>query len=141
MAKSDLSWQTEDMQDLFKPSATALQALQDSATRFWAAQDQMLDAMHEFAEGWLQRRHEGTRAAAQVAQRMCKVENPVDLLREQQEWMNGVIQRLMADGVAYQKEWAFITGLAVQSLNGVSKVPEEAPPRSKPEVAERPKAA
>lgn len=141
MAKVDLAEQAKEMQALFKPSPIALQAFQDGANRFWSAQEQMLDAMQEFAEGWLQRRHEGTRAAAEVAQRMCRTENPVDLFKEQQEWMNGAIQRLMADGVACQKEWVLITSLAVQPLNGAGKDAEEAPPRAKPPGAERPKAA
>jgi len=141
MSKVDLVEQAKEMQALFKPSPIALQAFRDSANRFWVAQDQMLDAMQEFTEGWLQRRHEGTRAAADVAQRMCRAENPIDLLKEQQEWMNGAIQRLMADGVACQKEWVLITSLAVQPLNGSGKDAEEAPPRAKPHTAERPKAA
>lgn len=141
MAKVDLAEQAKEMQALFTPSPIALEAFQDSTTRFWAAQDQMLNAMQEFAEGWLQRRHEGTRAAAEVAQRMCRAENPVELLKEQQEWMTGMIQRLMADGVACQKEWVLITSLAVQPLNGAGKDAEEASQRAKPHGAERPKAA
>jgi hypothetical protein len=142
MSKENLAEQAKEMQGLFKPSPIALQAFQDNATRFWSAQEQMLDAMQGFAEGWLQRRHEGTRAAAEVAHRMCRAENPIDLLKEHQEWMNGAIQRLMADGVACQKEWALITGLAVQPLNGSGKEDaEEAPPRASPHAAERPKVA
>jgi hypothetical protein len=141
MTKVDLGEQAKEMQNMLKPSLAALQAMQDSATRFWSIQDQILDAMQQFSEGWLLRRHEGTRAAAEAAQRMCRAENPVDLLREQQEWLNGVLQRLMADGVACQKEWVVITGLTVQSPNGSGQEAEKAPTHTKPHAAERSKAA
>jgi hypothetical protein len=141
MAKVDLTAQAAEMQNLFKPSPAAAQALQESVARFWSTQDQILDAIHEFANGWIERRHEGTRAATQAAQRMCKAETPVDFIREQQEWMNGVIQRLAADGTACQKEWVIITGLALQHVNGAVKEKEAAGPRSTPEAVGRVKAA
>lgn len=141
MAKADFAEQAQAIQSLFEPSSTALKALGENAKRFWAAQDQMLDAMQEFTEGWLRRRHEGTRAAARAARNMCEAESTVDILREQQEWMGGVLQRLMADGVACQKEWMLISGLAVQPFDGAEQATETPPPRLRPEPAERPKAA
>jgi hypothetical protein len=69
---------------------------------------------------------------------MCKAENPAALFKEQQVWMSGAIQRLMADGIACQKEWVRITGLAVQSLNDPRNEADET--RSAQQAPERRKA-
>jgi hypothetical protein len=87
------------------PSAsfTTSSALQDNVRSFWAVQDKVLDAMQNFANGWFERRHDGTHAALEAAQRMCKAQTPVDMVREYQDWVGGAFQRVMADGVACQE--------------------------------------
>jgi len=77
-------------------------ALQDNVRSFWDIQDQVLDAMEDFG-GWFERRHVGTHTALEAAQRMCKAQTPVDLVREYQEWVGGAFQRVMADGFACQQ--------------------------------------
>jgi hypothetical protein len=78
-------------------------ALQDNVRSFWDIQDQVLDAMENFTNGWFERRHVGTHTALEAAQRMCKAQTPVDLVREYQEWVGGAFQRVMADGFACQQ--------------------------------------
>jgi len=55
-----------------------LEATQDNVRRFWHTQDRLLDNMEKFAHEWFERRHVGSHAAQEAAQRMCKVQNPVD---------------------------------------------------------------
>src|SRR5215831_4656445 len=64
--------------------------------------------------GWFERRHVGTHTALEAAQRMCKAQTPVDLVREYQEWVGGAFQRVMADGVACQQ----FVGAFVGPLSG-----------------------
>ena len=78
-------------------------ALGDNVRRFWDIQNELLDGMEKFASGWFERRHVGTRAALEAAQRMCKAQTPVDLVREYQDWIGGAFQRVMADGYACQQ--------------------------------------
>ena len=78
-------------------------ALQDNVSCFWTIQDRLLNIMENFADGWFERRHVGSHAALDAAQRMCSVRTEVDLAREYQEWVSGAFQRLMADGSACQQ--------------------------------------
>ena len=91
---------------MFVPDSAALQ---DNARCFWDVQDKVLDAMQNFANGWFERRHVGTHAAVKAAQRMCKAQTQVDLVREYQDWVGGAFQRVMGDGVACQE---FVGALA-----------------------------
>ena len=77
--------------------------LQDNVSRFWTTQDRLLYIMENFADGWFERRHVGSHAALDAAQRMCNARTGVDLARESQEWVSGAFQRLMADGSACQQ--------------------------------------
>jgi hypothetical protein len=84
-------------------------ALQGNVRSFWDIQDKLLDAMETLANSWFERRHVGTHAALEAAQRMCKAQTPADLVREYQDWVGGAFQRVMADGVACQE---FVGALA-----------------------------
>ena len=109
-------------------------ALQDNVRSFWDIQDKVLDAMENFANGWFERRHVGTRTALEAAQRMCKAQTPVDLVREYQEWVGGAFQRVMADGFACQQ----FVGAFAGPLSGKQE-PEPQQPETK--TAQHSKAA
>jgi hypothetical protein len=91
-------------QQTFLPSPAISDMLQEQARRFWASQAELLDGMQSFAEGWFERRHAGTRAAQQAAERMCRAQTPNDAIGAFQDWANGAFQRLMADRSAYQEQ-------------------------------------
>ncbi|MBV9835894.1 MAG: hypothetical protein JO055_15865 [Alphaproteobacteria bacterium] len=82
------------------PSADAAVKVGD----FWHGQDKILDCMQVFVRGWFERRHVGTQAALETAQRMCMAKTPIDVARELQEWAAGSLQRIAQDGVALQRE-------------------------------------
>jgi hypothetical protein len=65
--------------------------------------------MQSFAGGWFDRRHEGTRAALDAAQRMCAARTPLDAMREYQEWASGSLQRMAADSLVLQRGMMEIT--------------------------------
>jgi len=71
---------------------------------FWRGQDKVLDYMQIFVRGWFERRHAGTQAALECAQRMCMAKTPVDASREFQVWAAGSLQRIAQDNVAFQRE-------------------------------------
>jgi hypothetical protein len=82
------------------PSADTAVKLGD----FWRGQDKVLDCMQAFVRGWFERRHAGTQAALETAQRMCMARTPIDVAREFQAWTSGSVQRIAQDGVALQRE-------------------------------------
>jgi hypothetical protein len=59
--------------------------------------------MKEFADGWFARRHAGAQAAVAAAKRIGEAATPLDIIKEYQDWMNGALERLMADGTAYHQ--------------------------------------
>jgi hypothetical protein len=77
--------------------------LRTSAEQFWQNQDHLLDCMETLQKGWLERRHEGTRAARQAVAGLCSAENPLGALREYQQWASGAFDRVMADSAALQQ--------------------------------------
>jgi hypothetical protein len=74
------------------------------ACEFWRGQDRVLDCMRAFTLGWFERRHVGTLAALESAQRMWLAPTPVDAAREYQAWASGSLQRIAQDAVALQRE-------------------------------------
>ncbi|MBS4083702.1 MAG: hypothetical protein KGZ73_09145 [Rhizobiales bacterium] len=113
----------------FRPPPELLETMQNNFYSFWEGQDKLLNAMQTFANSWFERRHAGTHAALEAAQRMCKAETLVDLVREYQEWLNGVMQRLAADGLAGQQEGvAFIGIVAAEMRSRGSEMPAETSP-------------
>jgi hypothetical protein len=104
------------MQRMFLPASEMSDTLRKNACSFWDNQDKILDAMQVFVDGWFERRHAGTHAALEAAQRMCKAETPVDMLREYQDWAGGAFQRLMADGLACQQQCMAVFGAVAPPL-------------------------
>jgi hypothetical protein len=121
---NDVTQQFQAMQRMMHvPDA----ALEDNVRRFWDIQNNILDSMENFANGWFERRRVGTRTALEAAQRMCKAQTPVDLVREYQDWVGGMFQRVMADGFACQQ---FVSALA-GSLQDASHQLEKSTPLRK----------
>jgi hypothetical protein len=104
---NDVTQQFQAMQGMMREPAAAAE---ENVRCFWNMQNKILDSMEKFANGWFERRHVGTRAALEAAQRMCKAQTPVDLAREYQDWISGAFQRLMADGYACQQLVGAFTG-------------------------------
>jgi hypothetical protein len=61
--------------------------------------------MKELADGWFARRHLGAQAALETAKRIGEAATPFDITREYQDWIKGAMERLMADGMAYQQQF------------------------------------
>jgi hypothetical protein len=64
--------QLEAIQQMMVPDSSALQ---DNVRSFWDIQDKVLDAMENLASSWFERRHLGTHAALEAAQRMWQGTN------------------------------------------------------------------
>lgn len=92
-------------------------AIRKYADQFWQNQDRVLDSMSGMANGWFERRHAGTRAAQDAAVKICTAENPLDAMREYQEWANGAFSRLMADAMAWQQQAAIFGAAVVQPVS------------------------
>jgi len=104
---NDVTQQFQAVQGMMRVPAAAVEK---NVRCFWNIQYNVLDSMEKFANGWFERRHVGTHAALEAAQRMCKAQTPVDLTREYQDWISGAFQRLMADGYACQQLVGSFTG-------------------------------
>jgi hypothetical protein len=139
MKSVNVSEQLNAMHSMFLPSDLS-EAMQKSTRCFWENQDTILEAMQAFATGWFERRHTGTRAALESAQRMCKAQTPVDLVREYQEWASGALQRMMTDGLDCQRQFMIVAGALVQPLAPLAGEREESS-RAETRTAIRPKAA
>ena len=111
MKSANITESLHDMQRMLLPASAVSEAVRKGACDFWESQDKLLDSMEAFAEGWFERRHTGTHVALEAAERMCKAQTPIDLLREYQDWASGAFQRVMADGIACQKQ--FMEGVGV----------------------------
>jgi len=105
---NDVTQQFQAMQGMMRVPAAAVE---ENVRCFWNIQNKILESMENFANGWFERRHVGTRAALEAAQRMCKAQTPVDLAREYQDWTSGAFQRLMADGYGCQRFVGAFAGL------------------------------
>src|SRR5215510_3414117 len=97
------------------------ETVERNAREFWTIQDSILDSMHGLAAAWFERRHAGTHAALDAAQRMCHATSPAELLLQYQSWAMGAFERVMADAVACQS-----CGVAIGRLIDVPSVSEPA---------------
>lgn len=92
------------MQPMFGALSSGSEVMQGNARSFWEGQDELLDKMQAVANGWFERRHAGTKAALEASQSLCAASSPLEFFGAYQTWMTGVLERLMADGLAYQTE-------------------------------------
>jgi len=130
MKDFNLSEQTNALRRMFLPPVAFADALRTNACCFWENQEQILDSMETFASGWFERRHIGTHDAMQAAQRMCEAESPVDAMRCYQEWANGALGRIAADGLAWQQQVMVALG-ALTQLPGQHPQGDAAQPQAK----------
>lgn len=134
MTETNMTEQFAAMQRMMMPPSALSGALRHNARSFWEAQDQLLDGMERFAQGWFERRHIGTQAALDAAQRVCRAETAVDMFREYQDWAAGAMQRVMADGLALQQQSMTIASALARS----SLPPGDGEPLPLPTAAEAP---
>jgi hypothetical protein len=92
------------MDQMFGAFSTSSSDLRKNTRAFWERQDNLLDEMQAFMNGWFERRHAGTKAALEACERMCRASTPAECLEEYQKWLSGAFERMMADGVACQQE-------------------------------------
>ena len=110
MNPTDFAEQWSSMQKMFLPTSEVSATLRDNARRFWENQDKVLDSMHALANAWFDRRHTGTLAAREAAERMCGTGTFVDLVQAYQAWASGAFERTIADGLSCQQQILAVTG-------------------------------
>jgi hypothetical protein len=103
MTETTFAQQVNAMQRMLALPGTMAGPMRENACAFWENQDKLLSEMQDFANGWFERRHTGTHHALEAAERMCQAENPLDLMREYQNWASGAFGRVIADGMACQR--------------------------------------
>jgi hypothetical protein len=135
MKAVNVTEQLNAMQRMFLPTSEMSETMRKNVCSFWENQDKILDAMQTFADGWFERRHAGTHAALEAAQRMCKAEAPVDLVREYQDWASGALQRVMADGLACQQEYMAVIGAVAPPLAPLGSEKDADTSRARAEAA------
>jgi hypothetical protein len=91
------------MQRGLPPASAMTTLIRQNAGSVLNAQDKLLDHLQQFANGWFERRHIGTRESLACARQMCDAETPFDAMREYQKWAIGSFERVMRDGAAMQK--------------------------------------
>ena len=133
MERDNVTKVYESMQSMLQPMAPSAESASSRALDFWHGQQKVLDSMQAFAGGWFDRRHTGTRAALEAAQRMCAAKTPLDAVREYQEWASGSMQRMAADSLALQRQMMEIT----EALIAAPAVP---PAMAQPAVTPAPNA-
>ena len=97
MESVDLTEQWRSMQRMFFPTSAISESLKENARSFWEMQDKLLNNMQAVANGWFNRRHVGTIAAREAAERICTTDTLVDLGQAYQNWASGAFERIMAD--------------------------------------------
>lgn len=141
MKAANVTEQLNAMQRMFLPTSEMADTLRKNACSYWDNQDKILDAMQTFADGWFERRHAGTHAALESAQRMCKAQTPVDLVREYQDWASGAFQRLMADGLACQQQCTAVVGAVAPPLAPLGSANQAETPQAESRATARAKVA
>jgi hypothetical protein len=128
-------------QQLDAVQGTVSSILSENARRFWDFQDKIVDGMNTYASGWFERRHVGTHAALEAAQRICKSQTPMEFVLEYQNWASGAAQRVMADGLACHEQFMATVGAVISPKEhpGDRQRPEQA--QSHTSTTARPKAA
>lgn len=133
MKSVNVTEQLTAMQKVFQPTSAVADTLRENACCFWQNQEKVIDSMQTFANGWFERRHTGARAGLEAAERMCKAESPVEFLREYQDWLNGALGRVSADGLACQQHCMTVVGVLSQplALPGGAKEAETVPSKGR----------
>ena len=125
MMKQNVTDTLNTLQTMLQPTAEIRETMRKNLGGFWNNQDKILGSMEEFANGWIERRHDGTEAATTAAQRMCDTKTYVDMMQEYQKWAMGSLERIMADSLALQKHLMTVAGRFAKPLTPPEK--ESAP--------------
>ncbi|MCW5747332.1 MAG: hypothetical protein KIT36_14180 [Alphaproteobacteria bacterium] len=108
-AAMPFSQQTEEMRTQLRTQSEA----------FWNFQDRLLDHVERMSHAWIERRHEGVRAAMKAAFAICNSADPAEALQEYMQWAGGSVERLTRDAVDAQ---AYVTGMSDLVLGATHKV-------------------
>lgn len=129
------------MQGTFIPASGISEAARRNACRFWKSQDEALSTMQAFADSWFERRHAGTHAALEAAERICEAKTPLDLFREYQQWASGAFQRLTSDAFACQQQFIIVARALGQPMTPATGASASEPPQAEVRTADPAKAA
>jgi hypothetical protein len=83
-------------------SASLESRQQSGADPVLKAQADLLETVASAMTDWMQRRQEAVVEAQRLIARLQTVASPAEMLKTQQEWMAGALQRMNADAIAYQ---------------------------------------
>lgn len=89
--------------------------LRQQAQQFWNAQDEMLDDMRSFFDGWCERRHAGTRAALDATCVLTEAKDMETVNEALRNWSEGAMQRLMQDA---SEQMSCLAQLGSRMANG-----------------------
>lgn len=84
--------------------ATALKAYAPIGVHFWENQENTLEGLKQFADGWFARRQKGAQVALEAAKHIGDADTPSDIFREYQNWFTRAMELLAEDGKAYQQQ-------------------------------------
>ena len=132
MKLSDTSFPFNIAQTAFEPPAAFRDGMRQAATSFWNGQEQILDAMQEYASAWFERRHIGVHEALETSQQMIDAATPVEAIREYQKWAFGSFERIIDDGLSCQKHLLSIGGLLAPPLSPSGERTETEPTTEEP---------
>jgi hypothetical protein len=138
MENVDLTEQWRSMQRMFLPTPAISASLIENARSFWETQDKLLNNMQAVANAWFNRRHVGTEAAREAAERMCTTYTFVDFGQAYQHWARGAFERVIED--CQQQITAASSALASPPLTPSVAEKETEPARSETRAAARSKA-
>jgi hypothetical protein len=114
-------------QSAFEPSSGVRESMQQAATNFWNGQEQVLSAMHEYANAWFERRQAGVSDALEASEQMTKAATPVEAFREYQKWAVASLERTIDDGVSCQKQLLLMGSLLAPSISPLGERTETEP--------------
>lgn|SRR5262245_13731379 len=104
-------------QSAFEPSSGVRDSMHQAATNFWNGQEQVLNAMHEYANEWFERRQAGVSDALEASEQIVRAATPVEAFREYQKWAIGSLERTIDDGVSCQKQLLLMGSLLAPSIS------------------------
>jgi Phasin protein len=88
---------TLPIDDAGRAAAPAASPVASGGEAWIETQSELLDRIDAMAKGWVQRRREALDAARQSLGELNEFRDPSDLLRIQQEWLSGSLQRVASD--------------------------------------------
>jgi hypothetical protein len=117
MKLSDTNFPFNFTQSVFEPSSALRDTMRGAATNFWSGQEQILQAMQEYADAWFERRDIGVQEALNASQQMIDAATPIEALREYQKWAFGSFERIVDDSLSCQKHLMSMSALLAPPLS------------------------